>query len=181
MLLTIFPGKRSSKNLLPNFAGSSPPSSPKTSSTSLWKSMVLHFEKAENGGLDLAFLGRPDFQSRGRKILILKGKSGNPKNAKPNHDGSNPPPPFLALCRRLFWGVAKGSSISWVAKLKGEKYSECKRSNGRSRSYREIKFRKLEKAVAVSGVCSGVLEENSGEVPGKLLEKFSRTAKCYKF
>ena len=42
-------------------------------------------------------------------------------------------------------------------------------------------FRKLEKAVAVSGVCLGVLEENSGKVPGKLLENFSRIAKCYKF
>ena len=36
-----FPSKRSSKNLLPNFAGSSPPISPKTSPTSLWKSLVL--------------------------------------------------------------------------------------------------------------------------------------------
>ena len=42
-------------------------------------------------------------------------------------------------------------------------------------------IRKLEKAVAVSGVCAGVLEENCGKVPGKLLEKFSRIAKCYKF
>ena len=32
--------------------------------------------------------------------------------------------------------------------------------------------RKLEKAVAVSGVCSGVPEENSGKVAGKLLEFF---------
>ena len=29
-------------------------------------------------------------------------------------------------------------------------------------------IRKLEKAVAVSGVCSGVLQENSGKIPGKL-------------
>ena len=42
-------------------------------------------------------------------------------------------------------------------------------------------IRKLEKAVAVSGVCSGVLRENFGKVPGKLLEKFSRIAKCCKF
>ena len=40
---------------------------------------------------------------------------------------------------------------------------------------------KLEKAVAVSGVCSGVLRENSGKVPGKLVEKCSQIAKCYKF
>ena len=33
-------------------------------------------------------------------------------------------------------------------------------------------IRKLEKAVAVSGVCSGVLEENSRKVLGKLLEQF---------
>ena len=31
------------ENLLPNFAGSSPPISPKTSPTSLWKSLVLKF------------------------------------------------------------------------------------------------------------------------------------------
>ena len=42
-------------------------------------------------------------------------------------------------------------------------------------------FRKLEKAVAVSGVCSGVTEENSGQVPGKSLENFTRIAKCYIF
>ena len=41
--------------------------------------------------------------------------------------------------------------------------------------------RKLEKAVAVSGVCAGVLKESSGKIPGKLLENFSRIAKCYKF
>ena len=46
---------------------------------------------------------------------------------------------------------------------------------------KQVKIRKLEKAVAVSGVCSGVLEENSGKIAGKLLEKFSRIAKCYKF
>ena len=34
-------------------------------------------------------------------------------------------------------------------------------------------LRKLEKAVAVSGVCSGVPEENSGKVPGQLLENVS--------
>ena len=38
------------------------------------------------------------------------------------------------------WGVAKGSSVSWVAKFKGGKTSECKLSNGWSRSYREIKL-----------------------------------------
>ena len=46
--------------------------------------------------LDLAFLERPDFQSRGPQIPIFKGfgtldgKSGRPKNAKSNHDRSNP-------------------------------------------------------------------------------------------
>ena len=37
------------------------------------------------------------------------------------------------------WGVAKGSSISWVARFKGDKHSECKLSYGWSRNYREIK------------------------------------------
>ena len=38
--------------------------------------------------------------------------------------------------------------------------------------------RKLEKAVAVSGVCSGLLTRNSGKVQGKFLENFSRIEKC---
>ena len=36
-----FPQQKKLENLLPNFAGSSPPTSPKTSPTSLWKSLVL--------------------------------------------------------------------------------------------------------------------------------------------
>ena len=36
-----FPKQKKLENLLPNFAGSSPPISPKTSPTSLWKSLVL--------------------------------------------------------------------------------------------------------------------------------------------
>ena len=39
------------------------------------------------------------------------------------------------------WGVAKGSSISWVATLKGDNNSECKLSNGWSRSYKVMKLR----------------------------------------
>ena len=42
-------------------------------------------------------------------------------------------------------------------------------------------LRKLKKAVAVSGVGSGVPGENSGKVPGRLLDNFSQIAKCYKF
>ena len=38
-----FPEQKTLENLLPNFAGSSPPILPKTSPTSLWKSMVLGF------------------------------------------------------------------------------------------------------------------------------------------
>ena len=38
-----FPQQKKLENLLPNFAGSSPPISPKTSPTSLWKSLVLMF------------------------------------------------------------------------------------------------------------------------------------------
>ena len=37
------------------------------------------------------------------------------------------------------------------------------------------RVRKLEKAVAVSGVCSGVPEENSGNVSRKLQEHFSES------
>ena len=46
---------------------------------------------------------------------------------------------------------------------------------------RMIQIKALEKAVAVSGVCSGVPKENSGKVPGKLLENFSQIVKCYIF
>ena len=42
-------------------------------------------------------------------------------------------------------------------------------------------LRKLGKAVAVSGVLAGVLEESPGKILGKSLENFSRIAKCYKF
>ena len=36
-----FPQRKKLENLLPNFAGSSPPISPKTSPTSIWKSLTL--------------------------------------------------------------------------------------------------------------------------------------------
>ena len=42
------------------------------------------------------------------------------------------------------WGVAKGSSVSWVTKFKGDQNSECKLST-----------RKLEKAVVVRNSLSG--------------------------
>ena len=42
-------------------------------------------------------------------------------------------------------------------------------------------FRKLEKAVAVSGICSGVPEENCGIIPGIMLKRLSRIAKCLRF
>ena len=42
--------------------------------------------------------------------------------------------PFFLSCYYSYnfghWGVAKGSSVLWVAKLKGDKNSECKLSNG---------------------------------------------------
>ena len=49
-------------------------------------------------------------------------------------------PPKSDSQRRGSWGVAKGSSVSWVAKFKGDKNSECKLSNGWSRSYTVIKL-----------------------------------------
>ena len=39
-----------------------------------------------------------------------------------------------------FWGVAKVSSVSWIANFTGDKVSECKLSNGWSRSYKLIKL-----------------------------------------
>ena len=44
-----FPQQKKLENLLPNFAGSSPPISPKTSPTSLWKSLVLRNGVRKNG------------------------------------------------------------------------------------------------------------------------------------
>ena len=41
------------ENLLPNFAGSSPPISPKTSPTSLWKSLALTHASYRRGDLSL--------------------------------------------------------------------------------------------------------------------------------
>ena len=58
--------------------------------------------------LDFAFLGRPDVQSKGTKPLqinmlgTLDGESGRPKNAKSNHDGSNPPVSALLLESIIF-------------------------------------------------------------------------------
>ena len=55
-----FPQQKKLENLLPNFAGSSPPISPKTSPTSLWKSLVLIFQimifyDAQREGRQLSF------------------------------------------------------------------------------------------------------------------------------
>ena len=72
-------------------------------------------QRAENGGLDpswfnLEFLGHPDCQSRGPKILVLKGfgtsglKIGGTLKT-PNSTTTDPTPPFSAfefLCRK-YW------------------------------------------------------------------------------
>ena len=53
----------------------------------------------------------------------------------------------------LLWGVAKGCFVSWVAKLKGGRNSECRLSNGRSQSYKGIKlllFSKLQRDKSAS-------------------------------
>ena len=50
--------------------------------------------------------------------------------------GPNPP----NFSKIFIWGVVKGSSVSWVAKFKGDKISECRLSNGWSRSYKVIKL-----------------------------------------
>ena len=63
-----FPQQKKLENLLPNFAGSSPPISPKTSPTSLWKSLVLIFWTLSNvprgEGNFAATLSRGKFASR---------------------------------------------------------------------------------------------------------------------
>ena len=42
--------------------------------------------------------------------------------------------------KKIEWGIAKGSSDSWVAKFKGDGNSECKLSNGWLRNYKVIKL-----------------------------------------
>ena len=51
-----FPQQKKLDNLLPNFAGSSPPISPKTSPTSLWKSLVLTIRDNPQQNATLAVL-----------------------------------------------------------------------------------------------------------------------------
>ena len=48
-----FPRQKKLENLLPNFAGSSPPISPKTSPTSLWKSLVPTILDGGNSALEI--------------------------------------------------------------------------------------------------------------------------------
>ena len=61
----------------------------------------------------------------------------------------------------ICWGVAKGSSVSWVAKFKGDKNSECKLSNGWSQSYKVINM-------LLSAVKASFCSEMSGhEVGGR--------------
>ena len=45
-----------------------------------------------------------------------------------------------AKLTKTMWGIAKGSSVSWVVKFKGDKTSECTLSKGWSQSYREVKL-----------------------------------------
>ena len=59
-----------------------------------------------------------------------------PRRAHPNPKRL----PQNSISNTQRWGVAKGSSISSVAKFKGGENSEWKQSNGWSRSYREIKL-----------------------------------------
>ena len=78
-----FPQQKRLENLLPNFAGSSPPISPKTSPTSLWKSLVLR-----NSTLETVF----------RPFPISAGLLGrrNPKGM------SSIVVTFVANCRDVF-------------------------------------------------------------------------------
>ena len=50
------------------------------------------------------------------------------------------PPGLHKQFQTLLWGVGKGSSVSWVAKFKGDENSECKLSNGWLRSYKVIRL-----------------------------------------
>ena len=59
-----FPQQKKLENLLPNFAGSSPPISPKTAPTSLWKSLVLKY-----------------FQNLFRKVRITKQQGSGRKSS----------------------------------------------------------------------------------------------------
>ena len=91
------------------------------------------------------------FSGNLRQFRVILGNLGGPKAQEKPIEGREICVPVPGPTKKMevrmkvlifpgkSWGVAKGSSISWVAKLKVDKESECKLSNGRSRSYKVIK------------------------------------------
>ena len=74
----------------------------------------------------------------------MKGQMGYVHGTDVTHTKTCPAKIIYVYCFFCFFphslGRCEGSSIAWVAKFKGDTNSECKLSNGRSRSYREIKI-----------------------------------------
>ena len=80
-------------------------------------------------------------------------KPRNPENRRKMSQKNRQIPflPILAYFLPIFKGCCEKVSVSWVAKFKGDKISECKLSNGWSRSYKVTKLwpPAVESAIAV--------------------------------
>ena len=91
--------------------------------------------------------GAPPFPPQNKRPRPPGGDNPPPNSLvwqPPPKNRHTHPPPEMGRSKSIsqynpVWGVAKGSSVSWVAKFKGDKNSECKLSNGWSRSYKVIK------------------------------------------
>ena len=55
-------------------------------------------------------------------LFCVRPKPRCPQKSCPRNSVLPPPPRLMST---ILWGVAKGSSVSWVAKFKGDKTSEC--------------------------------------------------------
>ena len=107
-----FPQQKKLENLLPNFAGSSPPISPKTSPTSLWTSLVLIF---------CALLHSFAQQTRVYPYPLV---AGSPR-PNPKMGAQNPEHPLF-----LGFSVLRGGPRPWSETM----VSEGARPLGRGRS-----------------------------------------------
>ena len=81
-----FPQQKKLEHLLPNFAGSSPPTSPKTSPTSLWKSLVLIFWPVNSVGVTTQTQNATFFERKGPECKPWP--RGKPQNRKKNRNAS---------------------------------------------------------------------------------------------
>ena len=102
-----FPQQKELENILPNFAGSSPPISPKTSPTSLWKSLVLTYETLIShvlsgmfrGSASLAIPRRKSFAAIPSASLVLLGHTN--RSVSVSHESQHGTALVLPLSRQI--------------------------------------------------------------------------------